>query len=90
MLLTASQFLRAKQGAGGERREERGVGSRGVVEGLERLCREEGRGGEHLLLYVHLEQSSGAEVSGHIDLSHRLGQEGLIEEVGHSSYTFLR
>ena len=89
-LLTDKEFNRAKEALGPEEKAT-ARGSRElseVVPRLEQVCKEESKG-QHLLLYLHVVHASGAEVSGHIDLSHRLGQEGLMEEVGHSSYTFL-
>jgi hypothetical protein len=82
-LLTPSQFLTAKQEPRQEPGEVQGSSRAGR---RERLGREAGRGlealgdmgreGEQTLLYVHVVHPSGAEVSGHIDLSHRLQDPG--------------
>ena len=37
--------------------------------------------GLHTLLYIHSVQDSGAEVSGHIDLTHRLADPGFLDSV---------
>ena len=82
-LLTPSQFLTAKQAPRQEPREVQGSSRAGRRErvgrkagrGLEALG-DIGREGEQTLLYVHVVHPSGAEVSGHIDLSHRLQDPG--------------
>ena len=83
-LLTDKEFNRAKEALGPEEKAT-ARGSRElseVVPRLEQVCKEESKG-QHLLLYLHLVHASGAEVSGHIDLSDRLTDPDFLPELRH-------
>ena len=85
-LLTDKEFNRAKEALGPEEKATK-RGSRDlseVVPRLEQICKQqEESGGQHLLLYLHVVHASGAEVSGHIDLSDRLTDPEFLPELRH-------
>ena len=83
-LLTDKEFSRAKEALGPEEKATK-RGNRDfsqVVPRLEQVCQEESKD-EHLLLYLHVVHESGAEVSGHIDLTDRLTDPDFLPELRH-------
>ena len=85
-LLTDKEFNRAKEALGPEEKATK-RGSRElseVVPRLEQICKQQQESrGQHLLLYLHVVHASGAEVSGHIDLSDRLTDPEFLPELRH-------
>ena len=84
-LLTDKEFNRAKEALGPEEKAT-ARGSRElseVVPRLEQVCKQEESEGQHLLLYLHVVHASGAEVSGHIDLTDRLTDPDFLPELRH-------
>merc|ERR1712130_50487 len=81
-LLTDKEFNRAKEAMGPEEKATK-RGSRElsqVVPMLEQVSKEHSKG-QHLLLYLHVVHPSGAEVSGHIDLTDRLTDPDFLPEL---------
>ena len=84
-LLTDKEFNQAKEAMGPEESTiDHGSGdlSKVLLPRLERVCKE-AKEDHHLLLYLHVVHDSGAEVSGHIDLTDRLTNPAFLPELRH-------
>jgi len=84
-LLTDKEFNQAKEAMGPEESTiDHGSGdlSKVLLPRLERVCKE-AKEDHHLLLYLHVVHDSGAEVSGHIDLTDRLNNPAFLPELRH-------